>query len=85
MEYTAKECNHCGAKEGYRRPVGRYIVELHRLEVQDQKLDLCITCYKHYKRKEAKALIETQEKPPSFYSNFVKFYKETFHLELKDH
>lgn len=80
-----KKCSHCKAVEGHKRPIGRYIVELHEFEFMGDRLELCITCYKHYQRK-LKA--EAQETEPNekhgFYSSFKKFYREAFHLEHND-
>jgi len=81
MEELIIKCNHCSAVEGKRRPIGRYIVELYNIEFDGECLDLCITCYRHYKRKVSKHSIEDEKKDHGFYSIFLKFYKSTFHLE----
>ncbi len=81
MEGVIKKCDHCNAIEGRKRPIGRYVVELHKLEFEEERLELCITCYKHYQRKITKHSIEEEKKGHGFYSNFMKFYKNAFHLE----
>tara|TARA_R110000868_G_scaffold259361_11_gene517476 strand:- start:13630 stop:13887 length:258 start_codon:yes stop_codon:yes gene_type:complete len=81
MEWTRK-CDHCSAVEGKKRPIGRYIVELHVIDFEGELLDLCITCYKHYQRRLVRHSIQEEEKKDTgFYFNFVKFYQNTFHLE----
>lgn len=80
MTGALKKCGHCGVIEGRMRPIGRYIVELHSFDFDGDHLELCITCYKHYKRKVTQLSIEEKEKGVGFYSNIVKFYKNTFRL-----
>ncbi|GAB5410250.1 MAG: hypothetical protein BalsKO_26150 [Balneolaceae bacterium] len=81
MEEVLKKCGHCCAVEGRKRPIGRYIVELHALNFDGEDLELCIACYKHYQRKVARHSIEKEE---GFYSNFMKLYKNTFHMEKQN-
>jgi len=77
VEEVGKKCSHCHAKEGYKRPIGRYIVELHEFDFEGEKLQLCITCYKHFQRKVVRHSIEDEKKENhSFYSNLMKFYKK---------
>lgn len=82
---TKKKCSHCEAVEGYKRPVGRYIVVLHKFEFMGDTLELCITCYKHYQRKLNRHADKAEEvEKHSFYSNFKKFYRQALHLEHND-
>ncbi len=80
-----KKCSHCGATEGHKRPIGRYIVELHQLEFMGDTLELCITCFKHYQRKLSKKVDEHEDhEKQSLYASLKKFYKEALHLEHND-
>ena len=80
-----KKCNHCMVTEGHIRPIGSYIVELHSFEFMGEELELCITCYKHYRRKlELKTEEVRSEDKKGFYSSFKKFYREAFNLQQTD-
>lgn len=84
-EENIKCCNRCGAKEGHKRPVGRYIVELHTLDVLGEELELCITCYK-FKRRELRKLAAKDEiEKVGFISNLRKAYKEAFHHSSQEY
>lgn len=76
-----KCCGHCGAKEGYRRPVGRYVVELHKFTSEDKELELCMTCFKHYDRK--KKLIKSRMEigKVGFITGLKNVYKHVLHLD----
>lgn len=83
MKNEVKKCDHCRAKEGHKRPIGNYVVELHALNVMDEHLQLCITCYKHYNRKVALNEMEADTAKVGFYSNLIRLYKNTFNLAQK--
>ena len=55
-EYLHK-CDHCGAEEGKKRPIGKYIVELHPFRKGDKLIYLCMPCYTYYLKKRRKKTI----------------------------
>lgn len=65
-------CDDCGALEGHKRPIGRYIVELHTLEYEGENLTFCITCYKDYVRKVAKKATKEIKQRSKFSFGFKK-------------
>ena len=80
-----KKCSHCKVTEGHTRPIGSYIVELHSFEFMGEQLELCITCYKHYRRKmELKAEGSLSEGKKGLYASFKRFYRGAFNLQQAD-
>ncbi|RNC83313.1 MAG: hypothetical protein ED557_11485 [Balneola sp.] len=77
------KCESCGVEEGQLRPIGKYIVELHQLEYKGSKMDLCLTCYRHYKMKLTR-VADKEQRGFDLYSNFKKLYQQAFHTEHKD-
>jgi len=43
----ALACEICSTKEGMERPIGRVMVELKEVEIEDTKMILCQVCYKN--------------------------------------
>ncbi|MEQ9264424.1 MAG: hypothetical protein RLN81_04340 [Balneolaceae bacterium] len=85
LEENIKCCDRCGAKEGHKRPVGRYLVELHTLDVLGKKLELCITCYKFKRRELRKIAAKDEIEKVGFISNLRKAYKEAFHHSSQEY
>lgn len=84
VEEKIKCCNRCGAKEGHKRPVGRYTVELHKLEILGEEQELCITCYKYSRREQRNSIAKADIKKVGFMSNLKKAYKQAFHQDHVD-
>lgn len=79
------KCDHCGAIAGKKRPVGKYIVELHAFEYDGELKLLCITCYKLYRRMALKEAmeIESEESHHGLFNGLKDAYKKVFHNTVK--
>jgi len=74
MKIVLRNCSYCGSKEGWERPIGKYVVELKELDDNGSVKLACQSCYLNRTQK----LKHKNDKNDDWKEKLVKRLKNVF-------